>query len=97
MELLTIDEIKANSRIDGDGEDVYLRHVGAPAEKMVPTALRRKFYDLEAEYGAVPPEVRHAVLMLADHLYTHRGATAMQAVAIPYGVQAMVTPYIKLR
>ncbi|MCD8207515.1 MAG: head-tail connector protein [Bacteroidales bacterium] len=97
MRVVTIDEIKKNSRIDGDMEDCALKEIGRVAENVVETAMRRSWGEVEAKYGEIPPQLRHACLMMADHLYTNRGAsTYANTMVLPYGVAMMVKPYVKI-
>lgn len=99
MYAITVEEIKANSRIDCDDEDVLLEQIGEAAEQMVENGIRRSMAEVEADYGGViPAPLKRASLMLADHLYTNRGATGTIVTGtLPMGVQTMIRPYILLK
>lgn len=97
LEVITLEEFKANSRIEGSEEDAVLERLAMAAESMVFRAIRRPWYEVESAYGGIPPEVRQAVLMVADHLYANRGETSgVQQYRLPLGVRDMLSPFIKL-
>ena len=97
MEIVTIDEIKKNSRIDADYEDDLIEQIGETAEAMVQAVMERSFADLVEEYGDVPAPVRRAVLCLADHLYVQRSAVSGGSMySVPYTIDFMLKPYCRL-
>lgn len=97
MTIVTLEEIKANARIEGMEDDLLLESLGEAAEQTVLNMLERTQADIEAEFGMVPAPVRHAVLMLANHLYEHRGIVNPTALYnVPYTIDAMLKPYIRL-
>ena len=54
--------------------------------------------DWQAGYGGtydkVPDAIRHAILLLVEHLYTNRGATSdSNRNQIPFSVDALLAPY----
>lgn len=96
MEVITVEEIIANSRIDTSDENEYLEVIGEVAEKMIENFLNRTWDDVLAVYGEYPVPLKHATLMLVDHLYQHRSATETQiSTAVPFGIASMIGPYIK--
>lgn len=96
MTIVTLKEIKNNSRIEGDVENDYLESLGETAEVTVLNLIERTQEDIEAEFGKVPAPIRHAILMYADHLYNHRGIVNPTALYnVPYSIDAMVKPYIR--
>ena len=96
MNIVTLKEIKNNSRIEGDAENDYLASLGETAEVTVLNLIERTKEDIEAEFGKVPAPIRHAILMYADHLYNHRGIVNPTALYnVPYSIDAMVKPYIR--
>ena len=96
MTIVTLKEIKNNSRIEGDAENDYLESLGETAEVTVLNLIERTKEDIEAEFGKVPAPIRHAILMYADHLYNHRGIVNPTALYnVPYSIDAMVKPYIR--
>ena len=54
-----------------------------------------------AGYGAapedVPPDLRHAILLLAGHYHENREAVADPAAPIPLGVASLLAPYRPIR
>lgn len=97
MEIVTIEEIKKNSRIDADYEDDVIEQIGETAEAMVQAVMERSFADLVDVYGAVPAPVRRAVLCLADHLYVHRSPESGTSMySVPYTVDFLLKPYCRL-
>ena len=96
MTIVSLEEIKANSRIEGDAEDKYLESLGEAAEVTVLNLIERTQEDIEAEFGKVPAPIRQAILMYADHLYNHRGIVNPTALYnVPYSIDAMIKPYIR--
>ena len=96
MTIVTLKEIKDNSRIEGDAENDYLESLGEAAEVTVLNLIERTQEDIEAEFGNVPAPIRHAILMYADHLYNHRGIVNPTALYnVPYSIDAMIKPYIR--
>lgn len=97
MDIVTLLQIKQNSRILGDDENDVLEQIGDTAEAIVQNIMNRDFESLIDEYGAIPAPIVRAILVLADHLYTHRGVcTPSQVYSIPYSIDVMVKPYSKL-
>lgn len=96
MTIITLEEIKANSRIEGNAEDTLLESLGEAAEVTVLNLIERTQEDIEAEFGNVPAPIRQAILMYADHLYNHRGIVNPTALYnVPYSIDAMIKPYIR--
>ncbi len=97
MEIVSLEQIKTNSRIDGNEEDGIVEQIGETAETLVQAIMERPWEDLQQEFGTVPAPVVRAVLCLADHLYTHRAAVSGTALyAVPYTIDAMLKPYCRL-
>lgn len=46
--------------------------------------------------GDWPVMLQQAVLMLGAHFYATREAAGVGVTAVPYGVSALVKPYVKL-
>lgn len=96
MTIISLEEIKANSRIEGNAEDTLLESLGETAEVTVLNLIERTQEDIEAEFGKVPAPIRQAILMYADHLYNHRGIVNPTALYnVPYSIDAMIKPYIR--
>ena len=96
MTIVSLEEIKANSRIEGNAEDTLLESLGEAAEVTVLNLIERTQEDIEEEFGNVPAPIRQAILMYADHLYNHRGIVNPTALYnVPYSIDAMIKPYIR--
>ena len=96
MTIVTLEEIKANSRIEGNAEDTLLESLGEAAEVTGLNLIERTQEDIEAEFGKMPAPIRQAILMYADHLYNHRGIVNPTALYnVPYSIDAMIKPYIR--
>ena len=98
MEYLTVEYIKAHSRIDYDCEDDLIDAYGTAAEKTVIKLLGRSLDDLkEANDGMVPAPVIVATYQIADSLIQHRAPTEQVNLSVvPYGIDLMLKPYIVL-
>lgn len=98
MEYLTVEYIKAHSRVDYDCEDDLIDLYGAAAEKAVINLLGRSLDDLKAANdGLVPPDVIVATFQLADSLIRHRSPTEqVNLSSVPYGYDLMLKPYMLL-
>lgn len=96
LKWLTLADVKAQCRIEPDNtiEDNLLMRYAAAAEDALLNACNRTFESLEEEYGDVPNDLYVAGLMLANHLYEHRGPTSnMSLSAIPYTLDMYLKPY----
>jgi len=99
MEFLSIEEIKAQCRIDSadTSEDELLETFGASAECTICNMINRSMEEIVDTYSELPPPLRQAMLILAADGYKNREATTQNAVNnIPYGVQNLISHYIKL-
>ena len=61
-----------------------------PTVRSVPNAVTVRF---TAGYTTVPQPLIHAIAMLVTHWYEHRDATENDLSKIPYGVDALISPY----
>ena len=97
MNFLTLPEIKAHSRIDFDIEDALLELYADAAEGAVLEITGYSLDELKAKYGAVPPQIKQAAMMLVDVSYTHRSpVNPTQAHAVGYTFDMLVKPFMKL-
>ena len=97
MNIVTLEEIKANARIDSQEDDILLEQIGEAAEQTVLNLLERDLDDIRAEFHCVPAPIKQAVLMMATHLYEYRGVVNPTALYnVPYSIDAMLKPYIRL-
>ena len=97
MKWLTLEYIKAHSRIDYNAEDTLLELYGNAAEEMVLNTLSRTYDDVLEEYGEVPAPLYQAALMLVDLSYQQRAPISMQNLyVVPYTFDFLVKPYMRL-
>ena len=99
MKWLTLEKIKANSRIDGNDEDAILTTYGNAAEQGILRLLNRTWEDVCENLSDedVQGGLTIAGLLLVDHLYKHRGPTEnVQAYQIPYSIDMWLKPYMRL-
>jgi uncharacterized phage protein (predicted DNA packaging) len=97
MKWLTLDWIKAHSRIDFDCEDELLTLYGESAEDTVLNVIARSYTEVIEHYGEVPKPLHVAALMLVEVSYTQRAPmTQTNLYTVPYAFDLMVKPYMKL-
>jgi len=97
MNILTLNEIKAHCRIDGDAEDDVLEIYATAAEEVTFKMLNRSYYNLVEEEGELPVAVKQAMLMLVSHSYKVREPVAVgNMYAVPYTVDMLLKPYMIL-
>ena len=101
MKWLTLDAIKKHCRIDFDCEDSLLEMYGASAEDTVLNIIGRSYTEVVELFGTddrpVPAPLVHASILLVEHFYVQRvPATQQQLYVVPYGIDWMVKPYMRL-
>lgn len=97
MKYLTIDYIKAHSRIDCDCEDELLDLYGTAAEDTVLNYIGCTLDELKGTYGDVPAPIIQATMMLAESSYVNRSPSSAQNLSVvPYGFDFLLKPYMIL-
>ena len=98
MKYLTLEYIKAHSRIDYDCENDLIEVYGTAAEDTVLFLLNRSYDDLlQACGGEIPPAVMITTCQIADNLIRHRSPTDnINLSVVPYNFDLMIKPYIIL-
>ena len=97
MKYLTLEYIKAHSRIDYDCENELINKYGSAAETAILDLIGQSYEDLVETYGEVPEPVMQATFMLADNLIRHRSPGDQVSISIvPYGFDLMLKKYIIL-
>lgn len=97
MKYLTLDFIRAHSRIDHDCENDLLELYGSSAEEFVLRSLDRSLDDLLDEFGEIPAPIIEATLMIVDNSYKHRSpADPTNMSIVPYGFDSKLLPYMHL-
>ena len=99
MKWLTIEQIKAQCRIEQDftAEDELLEMYGESAENTVLNLLNRDITDIYEQYGCIPRPLVHATLMLVAQSYQHREPVSPQNLyTVPYAFDLLLKPYLRL-
>lgn len=98
MKYLTIQYIKAHSRIDYDCEDDLLDVYGMAAEEAVLNLLNCSLDDLkQANGGNVPQGVINATFELADNLIRHRSPTEQtKIIVVPHNFDLLLKSHMVL-
>ena len=104
MEYLTLEYIKANSRINyDDSEDALLELYGKSAESTMALHLGRgktaaeMVANLTEEFGEVPAPIIQASLMIVEVSYQHRSpANPTNLYMVPYSFDLLVKPFMIL-
>ena len=99
MKFLTLEQIKAQCRIEEDFtlEDSKLTLYGDSAEQVIFNMCQRPYEDFIETYGTIPQDVVHAALLLVTASYEHRSAVSMQNLSmVPYGFDMLIKPYMRL-
>lgn len=97
MKWLTLDYIKAHSRIDFDCEDDLLVLYGESAEATVLNVIDRTYEEVLEKYGEVPAPLYHASLMLVETSYAQRSPISqVNLYTVPYTFDLIIKPYMKL-
>lgn len=73
-QIITLEEVKMNSRIDGQDEDVLIGIMIAEAEELICRLTNRTIESFIEEFGEFPAPIRSAALMYVDYRYNHRGS-----------------------
>ena len=101
MKWLTLNYIKAHSRICHNAEDDMLELYGESAEDTVLNVIGRTYDEVVEKFGKenqpIPAPIMQASLMLVEQSYTHRAPVSQQQLyAIPYGFDMLIKRYVKL-
>lgn len=102
LQITTLEELKAQTRVDFEDDDALLTTYGLAAEEAVTAYCRRSVAELEEENarrgGTGFPFGPHVcVLMLAAHLYRVREpVSSLGQTAVPYTLEYLLKPWVKL-
>lgn len=97
MLFLSLQYIKAHSRICTDCEDSLLELYGNAAEKFIFNYCNRSYEDIIETYGEIPEDLKLAGLMLVDASYQYRSPiSSTNLYVVPYGFDAYIKPYMVL-
>lgn len=100
MKFLTLDQIKAQLRLDDEQaleEHDLLDLYGEAAEDMVLNSCNRTMEDIVEQYGNVPKALVQAGLILVAQSYQHREPASPQNLyAVPYAFDLLLKPYMRL-
>lgn len=98
MKYLTIDDIKAQLRLDFDCDDALLELYGTGAEDTILYLCNRTYENLVGTYGEVPAAIRQVTLELVTNSYDQGSgpASPTNLSAVPYNFDLLVKEYIVL-
>ena len=97
MKWLTLDYIKAHSRLDYNIEDDLLTLYANSAENQVLHDIGLTYSELWVQEGKIPDDIVHASLMLVDFAYTQRcPVDKINWSVVPYTYERLIKPYIRL-
>lgn len=103
LRIVTLEDLKAQMRIDFTEEDNLVLIYGKAAEEAVVNATRRTIEELKSENESrtgnsdFPPMVYVCILMLAAQLYrTREPVSSLAQITVPYTYDYMLKPWIKL-
>lgn len=97
LKIITLEDIKQHTRIDGNIEDDVLEMYGESAETTVLNYIGQELPDVLEKYGQVPTPIKHACLLLTAHSYAHREVAGPQNLYnVPYSFDLILKPYVKL-
>ena len=96
---VSLGECKAFLRLEGNGEDAllagFIRTAAALCEAFTGEVLIGRPEALAADWNGIPEPLRHGIIRLVAHLFTHRDAA--DAGPPPTAVAAMWRPWRRLR
>ena len=96
--VLTLEEVKRQCRVDFDyhGDNDYLYWLIDVAEKEVAQRLRYNTLDEAFPDGFIPPDVRHAMMIIVATKYENaEDLSAAKLHKVPEGVDALLGPYVR--
>ena len=97
MKWLTLEYIKAHSRLCCDAEDDELTMLAGSAEDSILQLCGRTYDEFIEKYETIPAPIVHASLELVEHFYQNRGiVTPGNLSVIPYNFNLLIKPYIRL-
>lgn len=83
-----------------DGPVPYIEPVFGvtwPIPRLQPACITIRFKAGYSTPGGTPEPVRMAILMLAGHFYNNREATSGDMIELPFGVEALISPFRQSR
>ncbi|WP_434359908.1 head-tail connector protein [Parasalinivibrio latis] len=83
--MISLDTLREHLKADDGDSDAYLLSLIDTAVDLCEARLMRSLPELEAEYGYVPPAVRHWLLVAVAELHHYRGlSTDMALNQVPF-------------
>lgn len=108
LRVVTLDELKAQMRVDFEDEDEIIKLYGCAAEDAIISGTYRTLEELKRigyaeknngsqEGESFPDRLRIAILILAAHNYRNREPVAsISQNPVPYSIDVYCKPYRKL-
>lgn len=95
MRIVTLEEVKAHSKVELECESERLVQTAEAAEEAIENMLGRTYDDLIDEKGCVPVSVKLGILMLTTHLYDNNIVSPVPMSSVPYTIDPLLRPYMK--
>lgn len=98
LQFLTLDDIKAQARVETDfhDEDDYLMRLGRAAERKLLKDICRTYEEVVEMEGEWPEDLTQAALLLTTNWYRHREPIENMSISVvPYAYEALYYPYRK--
>lgn len=97
MRWLTLEYLKAHSRITNDCENEKIEQYGNAAEETILNYLNRSYENLIETYGGVPDPLWVAAALLVDNALEHGSpSSSVQMHNVPYNFDMYIKPYMIL-
>lgn len=97
MKWLTLAQIKAQLRIDGNSDDDLLTMYGEAAEDTLLNYLNKTYDEVIEAYTTMPAPLVQASLMLVDVSYQYRSPLSpTNMYYVPYTFDVLIKPYMRL-
>lgn len=69
---LTLQACKSHLNVDFDEDDFYIKDLASMVEAIVEAEVGEPLEEIEDENGCIPKPLKHAMLLMLAHFYTHR-------------------------
>lgn len=92
-----LEDIRRQCNLDSNEDDELLVSYAEAAEDFIEKRINCTLEELETDEGKIPTPLNIAILMLCAQFYREREAVSNLAqYRVPYGLEALITPYKKI-